>query len=211
MVLKLIRKATPTNELPVCVGLSKKPSGCDECPLRSRGIGFVPDEYPEDPKVAMLLEAPGEDEAVMSRPLVGRAGQAWLRRLIYKNGYKREDVLIANCLRCRPSSMNEYPIGKLRVEAERHCRLYDDQLVKFRPNLFLVTIHPAMLLRSSAMTRLVQRDVRRAFEFAAKGYRPCLLMGDKAMNLVAPWLKDGVKRWRGHWWEQDWSTKFDRS
>lgn len=191
-----------------CVGLSKKPAGCEGCPQRSVGVGFVPDERPEEPLVAMVLEAPGEDEAVLSRPLVGKAGQAWLRRLIYQNGFKREDVLIANCLRCRPPE-NLYPIGKMRVEAERNCRQYDDKLIEFNPTLYIVTLHPAMLLRSSAMMRLVQKDVRMAFEKAKEGHRVCLLMGDKAMHLVAPWLKDGVKKWRGHWWEQEgWRTKF---
>jgi hypothetical protein len=190
------------------IGIGSKPEGCKGCPYRSIGAGFVPDDEGVNPKIAMVLEAPGEDEALNSKPLVGRAGKLWLKKLIEIHGYKREDVLIANTLRCRPPG-NKYPIGKLKESAELHCRAYDDKIVKFDPDLYLVTIHPAMLLRSSAMTRLVQRDLAKAFEFAAQGYRPIVLAGETSKSLAASHLHGGVKGWRGHWWEQrGWRTKY---
>jgi hypothetical protein len=66
--------------------------------------------------------------------------------------------------------------------------------------MFLITLHPATLLRSSAPTRLVRKQVQKAFDFAAKGERPCILMGDKATGIIAPWAHGGVKKWNGHWW-----------
>lgn len=133
-------------------------------------------------------------------PLVGRSGRFWLHALIEKAGFTRDDILICNTLRCHPPH-DKYPTGKMRKEAERMCRQYDDKLREYNPDLFVITAHPAMLLRSSAMYRLVARDVEKTFALAAKGFRPVLLMGDKAMGTFAPWANGGVKRWRGHVWE----------
>jgi DNA polymerase len=46
-------------------------------------------------------EAPGHDEDVQGEPFVGRAGQL-LNRIIEAMKLKREDVYIANCVKCRP-------------------------------------------------------------------------------------------------------------
>lgn len=189
------------------VELITKPESCESCPYRTIGSGFCPDEFNSEAKIAVLLEAPGEDEILYHRPLWGRAGRAWLYQLVVKNGRRREDVTICNTLRCRPhgngtpkDKWNDYPKGKLRTAAEKYCRQYDDVLVSWKPDCFVVTIHPAALLRTSAFTRLVRKDVAKAFALADKGYRPLVLMGDKAMHLSAPHLRGGVKNWRGHWW-----------
>ena len=46
-------------------------------------------------------EAPGEQEDLQGIPFVGRAGQL-LDRYLYAVDIKREDVYIANILKCRP-------------------------------------------------------------------------------------------------------------
>ena len=46
-------------------------------------------------------EAPGADEDQQGEPFVGRAGQL-LTRIIKAMGFAREDVYIANILKCRP-------------------------------------------------------------------------------------------------------------
>ena len=46
-------------------------------------------------------EAPGEDEDLQGEPFVGKAGQL-LTKIIAAMGYAREDVYIANVLKCRP-------------------------------------------------------------------------------------------------------------
>jgi uracil-DNA glycosylase family 4 len=46
-------------------------------------------------------EAPGADEDVQGEPFVGRAGQL-LTKIIEAMGFRREDVYIANVLKCRP-------------------------------------------------------------------------------------------------------------
>src|SRR5213076_1755792 len=46
-------------------------------------------------------EAPGADEDAQGEPFVGRAGQL-LTKIIETMGFRREDVYIANVLKCRP-------------------------------------------------------------------------------------------------------------
>lgn len=46
-------------------------------------------------------EAPGEDEDRQGEPFVGKAGQL-LTKIIVAMGFEREDVYIANVLKCRP-------------------------------------------------------------------------------------------------------------
>jgi DNA polymerase len=55
------------------------------------------------PKAALMFvgEAPGADEDRLGEPFVGRAGQL-LTRALGELGVRREDVYIANILKCRP-------------------------------------------------------------------------------------------------------------
>ena len=75
---------------------------CVKCPhlVRSRtqvvfGVG--------NPNAELLFvgEAPGADEDAQGEPFVGRAGQL-LTKIIQAMGFQREDVYIANVLKCRP-------------------------------------------------------------------------------------------------------------
>lgn len=192
----------------------RKPPGCKRCAYRTVGEGFCPDYLPPNPKVAILLEAPGQDEIQENTPLWGKAGQLWLNKLIRPAGLEREDCLIANTMRCRPPD-NKYPTGKLRKHVEELCRQYDDShgegwnlvekgLRSFNPNAFVIGMHPAALLRSSAAMRLVRKAVELTKWLADVGYRPCLIMGDKGMGIVAPYLDGGVKRWNRHYWLGKW-------
>ncbi len=56
-----------------------------------------------DPAAALMFvgEGPGEDEDRQGEPFVGRAGQL-LTKMIEAMGYRREQVYIANVVKCRP-------------------------------------------------------------------------------------------------------------
>ena len=54
-----------------------------------------------DAALMFVGEAPGEQEDLQGIPFVGRAGQL-LDRYLYAVDIKREDVYIANILKCRP-------------------------------------------------------------------------------------------------------------
>ena len=56
-----------------------------------------------DADVMFVGEAPGADEDVQGEPFVGRAGQL-LTKIIKAMGFLREEVYIANVLKCRPDT-----------------------------------------------------------------------------------------------------------
>jgi DNA polymerase len=75
---------------------------CTKCPhlVSSRtqtvfGVGNL------DAELMFIGEAPGADEDRQGEPFVGRAGQL-LTRIIAAMGFTRDDVYIANVLKCRP-------------------------------------------------------------------------------------------------------------
>jgi DNA polymerase len=56
-----------------------------------------------DAELMFVGEAPGADEDAQGEPFVGRAGQL-LTKIIKAMGFAREDVYIANILKCRPDT-----------------------------------------------------------------------------------------------------------
>ena len=58
-----------------------------------------------DPQARVLIvrEAPGKNEDLQGKPFVGAAGK-FLDELLEEAGLKREEVFIANVLKCRPPS-----------------------------------------------------------------------------------------------------------
>jgi DNA polymerase len=69
-----------------------------------------------NPQASLVFvgEAPGADEDQQGLPFVGRAGQL-LTKIIEAMGFRREDVYIANILKCRPPN-NRNPLpAEIRV------------------------------------------------------------------------------------------------
>jgi DNA polymerase len=83
---------------------------------------------PLDPELCFIGEAPGADEDAQGEPFVGAAGQL-LNRIIAACGMKREEVYIANIIKCRPPG-NRTP----QVDEAANCREYlENQLELVRP------------------------------------------------------------------------------
>jgi uracil-DNA glycosylase len=133
-------------------------------------------------------EAPGGDEDVQGVPFVGRAGQL-LTKIIEAIELKREDVYIANVIKCRPpQNRNPEPdeietcepflfqqidvikpkvivtLGKFAAQ----CLLRSDEPIsRLRGRLFdyrgaklIPTFHPAYLLRNPSSKREVWEDMK---------------------------------------------------
>ena len=112
--------------------LLSKPSGCNECPLKDKGLGFCPDKMPKAPKYLVFGEAPGKNEIAKGEPFVGKAGfvlDNWLIRAIPTLQLAKEkgEIGYANTLRCLPPEIQgrAYPKGDERIVAEDICRRYD--------------------------------------------------------------------------------------
>ncbi len=80
---------------------------CQRCRLAKGRTNIVFGEGNPDAKLIFIGEGPGREEDLQARPFVGDAGKL-LTRLIEKMGFKREDVYIANIVKCRPP-MNREP------------------------------------------------------------------------------------------------------
>lgn len=81
--------------------------GCNRCGLCERRRNAVPGEGNKNAKIMCIGEGPGEQEDLQGRPFVGPAGQL-LDKMLSSIGLQRQDVYIANVVKCRPP-MNRTP------------------------------------------------------------------------------------------------------
>jgi len=75
--------------------------GCTRCRLCETRTNTVFGEGDPDAKIFFIGEGPGENEDLQGRPFVGRAGEL-LNKMIAGMGLRREQVFIANIVKCRP-------------------------------------------------------------------------------------------------------------
>jgi len=75
--------------------------GCTKCGLADERTNTVFGEGASDAQLMFIGEGPGRDEDLQGRPFVGRAGTK-LNEMITAMGISREDVFIANVVKCRP-------------------------------------------------------------------------------------------------------------
>jgi DNA polymerase len=76
-------------------------------------------------------EGPGRDEDLQGEPFVGAAGQL-LNKILGAMGLRREDVYIANAVKCRPpSNRNPEPdeLGACRPYLEEQVRMVAPELI----------------------------------------------------------------------------------
>lgn len=74
---------------------------CTRCPLHRGRTQAVPGEGNPLSDVLLVGEGPGAREDATGRPFVGPAGQL-LSELLRSVGWERQDVFIANVVKCRP-------------------------------------------------------------------------------------------------------------
>ena len=75
---------------------------CQKCDIARSRTSVVPGEGAEDADIMFIGEAPGWHEDQQGRPFVGPAGQ-FLDRLLASIDLNREQVYIANVIKCRPT------------------------------------------------------------------------------------------------------------
>jgi uracil-DNA glycosylase family 4 len=172
------------------VGIRTEIGDCTRCKLHALGrrqIVFGVGNPEAD--LMFVGEAPGGDEDVQGIPFVGRAGQL-LTKIIEAIGLKREDVYIANVIKCRPPG-NRNPeqdevdtcepflfqqidvigpkvIVALGTFAARALLRTLDPISRMRGRVYdyrgarlIPTFHPAYLLRNPASKREVWEDMKK--------------------------------------------------
>lgn len=109
-------------------------AGCTRCALHETrtqtvfGVG--------DPKARWMFigEAPGAEEDRQGEPFVGRAGQL-LTSMLFALGFRREDVFIANVLKCRPPG-NRDP----KPDEASQCRGYLERQIELVSPVLVVAV-----------------------------------------------------------------------
>jgi len=161
-------------------------ASCQDCELAKHRNKVVPGEGPEDADLLFIGEAPGWNEDQQGRPFVGAAG-GFLDQLLASIGLRREQVYIANVIKCRPPQ-NRDP---LPAEIQACSKWLDHQveiiqprvivtlgrysLAKYFPGesigkihgkprkqndiIFYPMYHPAAALHQGSLRKIIQEDM----------------------------------------------------
>jgi len=114
--------------------LCEQIANCRDCELANYRTKVVPGEGPEDADLLFIGEAPGWNEDQQGRPFVGAAGE-FLDQLLGSIGLSREQVYIANVIKCRP------PQNRDPLPAEiRACSKWLDRQVEIIQPKIIVTL-----------------------------------------------------------------------
>ena len=161
---------------------------CQKCSLGQTRTKFVYGVGNPKADLMFIGEAPGADEDRKGEPFVGRAGQL-LDRILAAIGFSRDEVYIANMLKCRPPNNRDPQSDEMDL-----CTPYlREQIRLIRPKLIcmlgriaaqgllktttplgkmrgrwhefegipaLVTYHPAALLRFQAYKKDTWEDMK---------------------------------------------------
>ena len=122
-------------------------SSCQRCPLGATRTNFVFGAGNPDADLMFVGEAPGEREDLEGVPFVGRAGKL-LDDILKAIDLSRDDVFIANVLKCRPPHNRDPKTSEIE-----QCEPYlIRQIELIKPKLLVA------LGRISAMTLLRTKD-----------------------------------------------------
>ena len=176
---------TPTRTLDQ---LAVEAATCTRCRLATGRTQVVFGVGDPDADIMFIGEGPGADEDEQGEPFVGRAGQL-LNNMIVAMGLRREDVYIANVVKCRPPQ-NRAPerdeietcspyltrqlealrpriiccLGKFAAEllvgAKGTIGGMRGKVYRYRGAKLIVTYHPAACLRNPAYKRPVWEDMQ---------------------------------------------------
>jgi uracil-DNA glycosylase family 4 len=180
-------RAKTLEELRAAIGDCRR---CKLCAGRTHlvfGVGNA------NAKLMFIGEGPGRDEDLQGEPFVGRAGQLLNDILTKGMGLRREDVYIANVVKCRPpENRNPEPdevascepflkkqielirpeiiiaLGKFAVQTLLQSKT---PITKLRGNWhsyhgikLMPTFHPAYLLRNPGDKKLVWEDIKKVIK-----------------------------------------------
>lgn len=133
--------------------LSEKAASCKRCSLHKTRTNVVFGSGSGATRILFVGEAPGREEDMQGLPFVGRAGQL-LTKIIEAIEFKREDVYIANVLKCRPpNNRNPEPeeVARCRPFLLKQIELLKPKVIctlgVFATQVLLDTKSPLTVLR----------------------------------------------------------------
>ncbi|OQY22397.1 MAG: uracil-DNA glycosylase [Anaerolineaceae bacterium 4572_32.1] len=166
--------------------LNKEIARCKKCILHKSRVKSVPGVGPADADIMFIGEAPGFHENQQGIPFVGAAGR-FLDELLAKINLQRQNVFIANVVKCRPPG-NRDPepeeIAACRPYLDRQIKVIKPKMVitlgrfsmaRYFPNanisqihgqprkmegvIYYPMYHPAAALHQPSLRRTVEKDV----------------------------------------------------
>ncbi|WP_456474563.1 uracil-DNA glycosylase [Candidatus Pyrohabitans sp.] len=165
---------------------------CRKCELSTGRTKAVPGEGSPRARIMLVGEAPGREEDATGKPFVGRAGRL-LTQVLNQASLTREEVFITSVIKCRPPN-NRRP-RKKEIKAclphlRRQIEVINPHVILLlggvageallgikkvgetrgkpirRGRIYLVTYHPAAILRNINLLHHLSEDIRRAKELA---------------------------------------------
>ena len=109
-------------------------NACTDCQLHAGRTNAVPGEGPDAAELLFIGEGPGFHEDRQGRPFVGPAGN-FLEDLLQSIGMTRDQVYIANMVKCRPPD-NRDPVPS-EIAA---CSKYLDRQIELLDPILIVTL-----------------------------------------------------------------------
>ena len=100
-VTEVEARSTSTSTSTATPAASRTSSQCTRCRLAGGRTTLVFGVGNPRAELMFVGEGPGADEDLQGEPFVGKAGQL-LTKMIEAMGYRREEVYIANVVKCRP-------------------------------------------------------------------------------------------------------------
>ena len=168
------------------IELYKEIALCQQCEIAKFRTNVVPGEGREDADILFIGEAPGWHEDQQGRPFVGPAGQ-YLDELLASINLRREQVYIANVIKCRPTGNRDplpVEIGNCRQWLERQIELIRPRMIvtlgrysmaMFFPGksiskihgtaqkrdnvIYYAMYHPAAALHQQSLRQIIQADM----------------------------------------------------
>jgi uracil-DNA glycosylase len=168
---------------------------CQRCKLAKGRTHIVFGEGAPQARLMFIGEGPGREEDLQGRPFVGQAGQL-LNSLLAKLGLRREEVYIANIVKCRPPGNRDPEADEIAAclpfllkqidsiqprvivtlgRPATHNLLKTDAPItkirgkwnKYRNIRVMPTFHPSYLLRSPRERIKTWEDMQQVMEYLA--------------------------------------------
>jgi len=188
--VSLVARMNPEAELAGTLKVIREELGdCTRCKLHAGRTNLV--FGVGNPKADLMFvgEAPGRDEDLKGEPFVGRAGQL-LTKIIEAIDLTRDDVYIANVIKCRPPqnrnpeadevetcepflfsqidaiqprvivALGAFAVRTLLRDEKTPISKLRGQQYSYRGTTLIPTFHPAYLLRSPDKKRYVWEDMK---------------------------------------------------
>ena len=122
----------PEDKVEALKAIREEIGDCTRCALHKGRHTIVFADGSPDARLMFVGEGPGADEDAQGLPFVGRAGQL-LNNMIVAMGLKREEVYIANIVKCRPPG-NRTPEPE---EANTCVKFLNQQIEVVRPEVIV--------------------------------------------------------------------------